>query len=255
MGWAVDQKVSAKRCKVPYIGSFRIQVAMRPKAAGHSGSLTEAAALSAFDLFRGLPASRLRAIELRSEIREFPAGHEFFHPGKSGQRLFLLESGRVQTFRNLGKRKLIISELEPPAVFGEMGCVGQYMYHCTAQALAPSRIRILEREAVEKLLGEFPDLTRRLLDLVSERFVQVLLDLEGMTFRPLLPRLAGFLLEKAEGDSVKNLTHKELAGRLRVYRESATTALGELRKAGIIAVERREIRILDRARLERAARE
>ena len=230
-------------------------MATRPKAVKDPGSLTEAAVLSAFDLFQRLPASRLQALEHRSEVQEFPAGHEFFHPGEAGQRLFLLERGRVQTFRNLGKRKLIISELKPPAVFGEMGCVGQCMYHCTAQTMAPSRIRILEREAVEELLDEFPDVTRRLLDLVSQRFVRVLLDLEGMAFRQLLPRLAGLLLEKAEGDSVKNLTHKELAERLRVYRESATAALGELKKAGIIAVERREIRILDRARLQRAAGE
>ena len=37
--------------------------------------------------------------------------------------------------------------------------------------------------------------------------------------------------------------------------ESATATLGELRRAGIIAVERKQIRIIERARLERAARE
>jgi len=40
-----------------------------------------------------------------------------------------------------------------------------------------------------------------------------------------------------------------------VYRESATAALGELRKAGIITMGRKEIRIVNRGRLERAARE
>ena len=42
---------------------------------------------------------------------------------------------------------------------------------------------------------------------------------------------------------------------LRVYRESVTAALGELRKAGIIAVDRKRIRVLNRIRLERASRE
>jgi CRP-like cAMP-binding protein len=51
------------------------------------------------------------------------------------------------------------------------------------------------------------------------------------------------------------LTHKEIAQHLRVYRESVTAVLGELRKAGIIQVDRKRIRILHRARLERAARE
>jgi DNA-binding transcriptional regulator LsrR (DeoR family) len=67
-----------------------------------------------------------------------------------------------------------------------------------------------------------------------------------------MPRL---LLQKAEGDCVQGITHKEIAEHLRVYRESVIAALGELRKAGIIAVERKQIRILHRARLERAARE
>ena len=68
-------------------------------------------------------------------------------------------------------------------------------------------------------------------------------------------RPAALLLEKADGDCVRGLTHKEIAERLRVYRESVTAALGEMRKAQIIAVRRKRVRILDRARLEHAARE
>lgn len=219
------------------------------------GTPEEPGALSTLELFRGLPASRLRSVEQNSEVREFPAGHIFFELGETRQELFLLEKGRVQTFRMIGEKKLIISDLEAPAVFGEMGCIGQCVYHCSAHATQRSRVRVVSRKELEAVLQEYPQVTRRLLDLVGQRFVNVLLDLEGMSFRHLLPRLAGLLLEKAEGDSVMNMTHKELAEHLRVYRESATTALGELRKAGIIAVERRQIRILDRARLERAARE
>jgi CRP-like cAMP-binding protein len=194
-------------------------------------------------------------MELKSAVQEFPAGHVFFQLGEAGKRLFLLEKGRVQTFRNLGERKLIISELVGPGIFGEIGCIGQCIYHCSAQAMEPSRVRVVAQREFEALLEEHPQVTRRLLDLVGQRFVHVLLDLEGMSFRPLLPRLAALLLERAEGGSVQNMTHKELAEHLRVYRESATTVLGELRKAGIIAIERRQIRILDRARLERASRE
>lgn len=69
------------------------------------------------------------------------------------------------------------------------------------------------------------------------------------------PRLARLLLNWAADDVVRDLTHKEIAQQLRVYRESATSALGELRKAGIVSVERKRIRILDRLRRERASRE
>jgi CRP/FNR family transcriptional regulator len=220
-----------------------------------SANLFEAASLSTVELFKGLPADCLHALEQGSEVREFRSGHVFFRTGEKGQRLFLLEKGEVQTFRTSGARKLIIAELKPPAIFGEMAFVGQCMYHCAAQTTRSSQIRIIGRAGLETLLEQYPVITRRLLDLVSERFVRVLLDLEATSFRHLLPRIAGLLLERAQGECIENLTHKEIALHLRAYRESVTNALGELRKAGIIAVDRKRIRVLDRIRLERASRE
>jgi CRP-like cAMP-binding protein len=212
-----------------------------------SESLVEATALSAVDLFKDLPVACLQTLEERSGLRDFRKGHIFFRAGESGERLFLIEKGRVQTFRTSGSRKLIIAELKPPAVFGEMGCIGQRMYHCSAQTTEASRIRVIERSDLV--------ITRRLLDLVSDRFVRVLLNLEATSFRQLMPRIANMLLEQAQDDSVEDLTHQEIAQHLRVYRESVTAALGELRKAGIIGIGRKRIRILNRLRLERAARE
>jgi CRP/FNR family transcriptional regulator len=206
-------------------------------------------------LFKGLSPSCLQALERQSEVREYRSGHVFFRTGEPGQRLFLLEKGSVQTFRASGKHKLIIAELKPPAIFGEMAFVGQCMYHCSAQTTENSSIRIISRAELESLLEQYPIVTRRLLELVSERFVRVLLDLEATSFRHLLPRVASLILERANGDCVEHLTHKEIAGQLRVYRESVTTALGELRKAGIIAVNRKRILVLDHVRLERASRE
>ena len=215
----------------------------------------EASSLSAVDLFKDLPGSCLRAIERTSKVQEFGAGHVFFQPGETGNVLFLLERGSVQTFRTSGAKKLIIVELKPPAVFGEMGCVGQGVYHCTAQTTEPSHIRTVSRTDLDALIEGHPSVARRLLDLVSQRFVRVLMDLEATSFRGLIPRIARLLLEKAEGDRIDNMTHRQIAEHLRVFRESATEALGELRKAGIIAMERKQIRIIHRGRLERAAHE
>ena len=205
-----------------------------------SASLVEAASLSAVSLFHSLPPACLEALEKGSKVRDFRANHVFFRTGERGQRLFLLEKGRAHTFRSSGTHKLIIAELKPPAIFGEMAFVGQCLYHCSAQTTEPSRIRVIERVQLERLLEQYPIITRRLLDLVSERFVRVLLDLEATSFRHLIPRIASLLL---------------VAQHLHVYRESVTAALGELRKAGIIAVDRKRIRVLDRLRLERASRE
>lgn len=129
---------------------------MKDQPTIQSGSYFETAALSALDLFKDLPPSCLRAIEEASTVQDFRSGHTFFRLGESGEVLFILEKGAVQTFRTSGKRKLIIAELNPPAVFGEMGCIGQRMYHCSAQATEPSRIRTISRSDLDALLEEYP---------------------------------------------------------------------------------------------------
>lgn len=215
----------------------------------------EATSLSTVDLFKDLPPSSLHALDGTSKVQEVGVGHVLFQTGEIGDVLFLLEKGSVQTFRTSGAKKLIIVELKPPAVFGEMGCVGQCVYHCTAQTTEPSRIRTVSRTDLDALVERHPSVARRLLDLVSQRFVHVLMELEATSFRNLIPRIARLLLERAEGDRINNMTHRQIAEHLRVYRESATEALGELRKAGIIAIDRKQIQIINRDRLERAARE
>ena len=122
-----------------------------------------------------------------------------------------------------------------------------------AQALEACRIRTIGRNELDAILERFPDAARRLLDLVGQRFFHVLTDLEGTLFFGLVSRTARLLLERADGNRIQNITHKEIAEHLHVYRESATQALGALRRAGIITVGRKEIRILHRDRLERAA--
>lgn len=207
------------------------------------------------DMFREVPAGALRKLEEKCKPESYRAGHIFFRTGEAGEGLYVLEQGKVQTYRNFGEKKLIISEMKAPAAFGEMGCSGPRIYHCIAETTEISRVRKISSEQMNELGEEYPDVTRKLLDLVCERFISTLLELETSSFRELIPRLAKLLIERAEDDGVRDMTHQEIAEHLRVYRESVTSAIGELRKAGIIEVKRKALRIVDRSRLERAARE
>jgi CRP/FNR family transcriptional regulator, cyclic AMP receptor protein len=206
-------------------------------------------------LLQSLPATHLAKFLAAHPALEFPAQHIFFQPSLAGHSLFLLEKGHVKTYRTAGNKKLIISELDPPGVFGEMGCLGPCIYHCYAATTEASLVRVIPKPQVDTLLHSYPQVSRYLLDLVSRRFIKLLLDLDSSSFRHLIPRLAALLLARAEGDEVCNTTHQFLADHLRVYRESVTAALGELRRAGIIALSRKQIHILDRARLQRASHE
>jgi len=211
--------------------------------------------LSGIDLFKCLPDACLEALEKDSNVLNCSAGHLFFQPQQAGRVLFVLEKGAVRTFRTYGDRKLTIAMLEPPAVFGVMGCFGQGKYLSSAEALEASRVRMISRCGIQALLECAPDVTHKLVDLISERCVHFLHKMESLARKNLIPRLATLLLEKAEHDVVVGMTHKDLADHLGVHRESITATLGELRRAGIITIERKTIHVLHRERLERASQE
>ncbi len=217
--------------------------------------MLDVSVLSEIDLFKQLPDSCLDALEKDSNVLECSAGHLFFQPEETGRVLFVLEKGAVHTFRTIGDRKITLRVLAPPAIFGVLGCFGRGKYYSSAEAVEASRVRMISRDSIEALLECAPQLTHKLLDLISERYLYILQKMEIFARKGLIPRLATLLLEHADNDVVAGMTHKELADSLGLHRESITATLGELRRAGIIKIERRTIRILQRERLERAAQE
>jgi CRP-like cAMP-binding protein len=218
-------------------------------------SMLEVSSLSGIELFKHLPDSCLEALEKNSNLLNCSTGHLFFQPEQTGRVLFVLEMGSVRTFRTYGHRKLTIAVLQPPAVFGVMGCFGQGKYLSSAEALEASRVRMISRDSIQALLECAPHVTHKLVDLMSERCVHFLRKMETLARKGLIPRLATLLLEKAKKDVVAGMTHKDLADQLAVHRESITATLSELRRAGIITIERKTIHILHRERLERASQE
>ena len=114
-------------------------------------SMLDVSFLSGIDHFKHLPDSCLEAFEKGSEVLNCRAGHLFFQPEQTGRVLFVLETGSVRTFRTYGDRKLTIARLQPPTVFGVIGCFGKGKYHSSAEALEASRVRMIPRDRIQAL--------------------------------------------------------------------------------------------------------
>jgi CRP-like cAMP-binding protein len=207
------------------------------------------------DLFKDAADSCLQVLLRNSRVLSVGVGHLFFGAGQTGDELFLLEKGSVQTFRTCGERKIAIATLQPPAVFVEMGCFGHRIHYFSAEFIAESQVRRIPANTIQVLMECSPNLAHEVIGLISERLDRFLCEFEAQALKGTIPRVAALLLKKKEEDVVRGLTHKNLAAELGIHRESVTTALGELQKAGIIEIARKKIRILQQVRLERASHE
>ncbi|MCA1604749.1 MAG: Crp/Fnr family transcriptional regulator, partial [Acidobacteria bacterium] len=208
--------------------------------------------LSAMELFRDFTPEQMQELDRATRMQTCKTGRVFYTPGETGEVLFILKKGAVQIYRMSPEgRKLVIARLPPYSFFGEMSCIGQGMYDTFAEATEDSLICTMSRTDVERLLLAKPQVSLRILEAVGRRMVEAERQLEEIAFKGLIPRLASLLLREAEGEEVKGLSHQDIAEQLGVYRETVTSALNELKAAGIIDIGRKRITITDRQRLER----
>jgi CRP-like cAMP-binding protein len=204
------------------------------------------------DLFKHLPESCLDSLVHDSRTLDCPAGHQFFQAGQIGNSLFVLEKGCVRMFRTYGNKTLTIATMDRPGIFGELGCFGTGKYYCSAEAVCHSRVRLISRGSIEALLECAPDSAHKFVDLMGERCAHILRKMEIVARKGLISQIATLLIERATNGVVSGMTHSDLAGQLGLHREAVTITLGQLRRAGLIKIERRRISILQRERLERA---
>lgn len=209
------------------------------------------------ELFRDLPARDIEELERITVLTNVPRGRVFYRPEDPGERLFLLQEGRVQLYRISPEgKKLVIATLGPGALFGEMALLGQQMHNAFAEAVEDCSIMMLNRTDLERLILNVPAIGRRILALTHKRLSDAEARLEDIAFKGIPARLASLLLRLAaeqDGRTITGLTHQDLAEMIGTYRETATQVLNDLKNDGLIEIGRKRITILDRERLRKVA--
>lgn len=67
--------------------------------------------------------------------RVYYAGDTIFDEGDEGASAFLVQTGRVEILRNVGGEQIILGEIGPGGIFGEMALVDDQPRMATAKAL------------------------------------------------------------------------------------------------------------------------
>lgn len=210
------------------------------------------------EIFQDLSHSEVEVIGQQATMMSVQAGHIFYMPDDPGEVLFTLKRGRVQLYRiSPDGRKLVMAVLKPGALFGQMALIGQRMHHTFAQALDECMVCAMNRDEVERLLVEKPQVTFRLLDNLGRRLYEAEERLEEFAFQRIPARLARHVLqlhsESGKSGELAGYTHQYFADLLGTYRETITQILNDFQSQGLIRLGRKSITILDIPGLESAA--
>jgi CRP/FNR family transcriptional regulator len=185
-------------------------------------------------------------------------------PGDSSDQVYLLRSGRVKICKSTPEGKeWILTLVEPGEIFGELALTGEEARQDTAEAVEDVVLATVRREHVLWLAGRKPTLALRLMKVVGDRRRQMETRVEWVLFAGVHRRLVELLIELAkrygvpvpEGLALRvQLSQKEIAHLIGSTRETTSSTLNQLRKAGLIFIQRRRLIIRNLDELERSRR-
>jgi CRP/FNR family cyclic AMP-dependent transcriptional regulator len=199
------------------------------------------------------PAELRQKEKPRSEVRTFLAGESMYTQGAQAEALHIVVSGRVRLYTENGRNAaLLAGVLLPGTPFGLDALIG--LPHAeSAVAETDCAVRIVPLETVERLVARQPGFASGLLEAMVRRRTAAEKRLARAIIAGVPGRLAGALLDAADGDQVDGRTRQELAEAAWTTRETATRVLFQFAGDGLVRVSGRHIDILDRERLRRLA--
>ncbi len=195
-------------------------------------------------------------IELREDDPElkrvltshsFRAGQTVAEPDVLACNLFTLMKGRVQLIREGSNgRRLAIATLGPGAIFGEKSLLGASDPGVEAVALTDCIVWMVPQPQAHALTLRHPVLSWGLLQTIGQRLAQVENRMEEVAYKRLPQRLAGLLLELANGSrAIRGTSHQALADMLGTYRETISAILRGFKDDGLVELGYRKIELRD----------
>jgi uncharacterized membrane protein len=128
------------------------------------------AVLRGVPVFQLLDEEEIKELLTGIEERSYVAGQTIFKEGQAGGEMHVVLEGRVETFLldDEGHR-VVLAEVEPGEMFGELSLFDDEPRSASAVALVATRTGIVDRQDLERLFAKKPPAALDILAVLSKR--------------------------------------------------------------------------------------
>lgn len=206
-------------------------------------------ALTVVPYFTGIDAELVKTIARQAVRQEYDAGHVVFLEGEQEVALYIVQQGWLKAVKmSPDGREQVLHFIGPGEVFNAIGVFVESTNPATVIALEPIIVWVIQKNSMLKLLDDYPELARVVIQRLAGRVQQLIAIVEDLSLRTIEARLARYLIEQSSAEQLQRprwATQAELANRLGTVPDVLNRALRSLSKENLIQVERHQIQILD----------
>ncbi len=217
--------------------------------------------LSSLPLFTDLSPDELQRLATGCTLRRLARGETVFRVGQPCNEFHVTVTGQVKLFglSPAGQEK-VIELIGPGHSFAEALMFTDRPYIINAQTLTETLLLTVSKAAVITEIEADSRFALRMLAGISRRLHGLVQDVQAYALHTGVQRVIGYLLRDPFGEQAPGDEHitvslpvskATVASRLSLTPEYFSRVLGELEDAGLIEVDKRDIRIPDPRRLAR----
>ncbi len=220
--------------------------------------------LATAGIFQGVDPSAVDALRSALEPVSFPRAHVIFAEGELGDRLYIIQSGKVKIGRKSADgRENLLAVFGPSDMFGELSIFDPGPRTSTATTVTEVKAVSMDRAALREWITKRPEIAEQLLRVIARRLRRTNNMLADLIFTDVPGRVAKALLQLAhdfgtlESGMLRvthDLTQEEIAQLVGASRETVNKALADFAQRGWLRLEGKSVLILEPARLARRAR-
>lgn len=214
-------------------------------------------------IFQGVEPSAVAALSQQLHPVEFPRGHVIFHEGEPGDRLYIIQSGKVKLGRRSPDgRENLLTIMGPSDMFGELSIFDPGPRTSSATTVTEVRAVSMDRDALKGWIQDRPEIAEQLLRVLARRLRRTNNNLADLIFTDVPGRVAKQLLQLAQRFGTQengalrvthDLTQEEIAQLVGASRETVNKALADFAQRGWLRLEGKSVLIADSERLARRA--
>ena len=209
-------------------------------------------------LCRDLDQRELEALEEIVSIRQANKGEVLFLQGDPATGFYMLLSGSIRVYKASPEGKeYTLHYIQSGQMFAEAAVFKGKTFPANAVATAESTVAFFPKERFVRLIGDSPQMSLKMIAALSGFVREFNQQIEDLSLKEVPARLASHLLRKAKQFSSNqvtlDITKTELARSLGTISETLSRNLRKLRDLGVVAVDGKNITILDPERLRAVA--
>jgi CRP-like cAMP-binding protein len=217
-----------------------------------------ASLLARVPLFDELSPGELERVARVTVPRSFPRGVRVFHEGDSSDACYIVRSGDLRVTRqHPDGRAIALATLAQGDIFGELAMFDGGTRSASIETLSDCELLALPAADMRRVVSEHPEIATKLIVALTRRLRETNERVTRQSFQTVPSRVAGVLLqliaEEAAPEGRTGVTVRmnqaDLAQLAGTSRESVSRFLATLERAGVVAVGRGRVTVVEPRRL------